>query len=319
MLQRAALAVVLVSALGCSDAREPSPPFLWLDISFDDAVDLGHDAQAIPADEQRPPGLVALAVVGDEVGLDDALSGGNQHGVGVGFVDIDGDGDEDLIIVNGRQEGTDNRFASQLFRNDGGAFVDVSVSSGIAALLAGKDGYSVAGADYDGDGDTDLYVTTHPRDLLLENDGQGVFRDATEDAGAGGPPSSQAAASSGSSKIASWGDFDGDGWIDVVVASSTFDAQPANGYLLHNRGDGSFDDITGSSALQVAQTGNPCAVLWSDYDNDGDQDLWVWNDRGDAEKNRVLLRNESGERFTDVTEDAELDERVGNPMGIGQG
>jgi hypothetical protein len=309
------LIVLVTGALGCSEP-EPNAPFLWVDVALDDAVDLGHDAQPIPEQEQRAPGLLMLEEIGEDVGLADAVGGGNQHGVGVGFVDVDGDGDEDLFIANGRQEGTDNRFPSQLFLDEAGVFVDASAASGIDDILAGKDCYSVAAADFDTDGDMDLYVTTHPRDVLLVNDGTGVFSDGTAGAGAGGPPSSEEAASNGSSKIASWGDFDRDGLIDVVVASATFDAQPANGYLLRNRGDGTFEDITGASGLQVSRTGNPCAVLWSDYDNDGDQDLWVWNDRGDDEENRVLLRNEGGERFTDVTEDADLDVEVPHPMGI---
>ena len=132
----------------------------------------------------------------------------------------------------------------------------------------------------------------------------------------GGPPSSEGAAAKGSSKIASWGDFRWR-WLARLWwwASSTFDDQPSNGYLLRNLGDGSFADVTTASRLQVATTGNPCAVLWSDFDNDGDQDLWVWNDRGDAEANRVLLRNEGGERFTDITADAGISDSIRQSHG----
>ncbi len=302
---------------GCQDTpREPKRAFLWVPVALDGAPDLGHDAQPIPMDQQREPGLVRLSEIGLGVGLAEAISGGNQHGVGLGFIDIDNDGDDDLFIASGRQEGSETRFPSLLYRNDGGSFIDITAESGVQDTLAGKDCYSVAAADYDADGDMDLYVTTHPRDVLLQNDGSGVFRDASAEAGAGGPPSSEEAASVGSSKIASWGDFDRDGWLDVVVASSTFDSQPANGYLLRNSGDGSFSDITAISRLQVATTGNPCAVLWSDYDNDGDQDLWVWNDRGNPNNNRVLLRNDAGIGFTDVTFEANISNNVGNPMGI---
>ncbi|MEM9875022.1 MAG: CRTAC1 family protein, partial [Myxococcota bacterium] len=230
--------------------------------------------------------------------------------------DVDGDGFDDLFVANGRWEGTDRRFASRLFRNEaGGRFVDISASSGVASILAGRDAYSVAAADVDADGDLDLYVTTHPHDVLLRNRGDGTFVDGTADAQAGGPPSSEAAASAGSSKIASFGDVDGDGHVDVVVASSTFDDQPTHGYLLRNRGDGTFEDVTAAYALQVSRQGNPCAVMWSDLDNDGDQDLWVWNDRGAPTENRTLLRNE-GDRFVDITRDANVTDRIGNPMGI---
>ena len=294
--------------------------FLWESLVFDSAENFDHiveqEAEAVA------PSAVQLTEVGGSSGLQNAVGGGNQHGVGVAFVDLDNDGFADVFVANGRPPGSAEGFASLFYRNNGdGGFDDVSQASGVTAILSDKDAYSVAAADYDADGDVDLYVTTHPTDILLRNRGDGTFEDATDDAAAGGPESSERAAASGASKIAAWGDFDGDGWMDVVVATSTLEGSFTNGYLLRNRGDGGFEDVTASTGFASAPTGNPCAVLWSDVDNDGDQDLWVWNDRGRPTENRVLLRNdglrEAGAgTWTDITERAGITGSVGNPMGI---
>ncbi|MDH3727846.1 MAG: CRTAC1 family protein [Myxococcales bacterium] len=288
-------------------AGAPDAPFLWQPIRLDNATDLGFAAAPIPTGDQVPPGTITLTEVGDQAGLGDSSASGNSHGVGVGFIDVDNDGFEDILLANGA--GTN----SELYRNDrDGTFTDVSVASGIVNILGGVDTYSVAAGDYDMDGDLDIYVGAHPNDVLLQNDGSGSFVDATSAAGAGGPASSQPGSAS---KIGAWGDYNGDGWLDIAVASSTFADQPENGYLLRNDGDGTFTDVTEETNFAAAPTGNPCAVLWSDYDSDGDQDVWVWNDRGSATENRVLLRNDGGV-FSDVTVAAGITNSVSNPMGI---
>jgi len=293
---------------GGADAGPFDAVFLWQPITFGDAVDLGFEASAIPPSAQVAPGAVTLAEVAVEAGLGDSVAAGNPHGVAVGFIDIDNDGYEDIFLATG--DGTD----SQVYRNDGdGTFSDFTFQSNIGAILGGVDTYSVAAADYDGDGDLDIYIGAHPRDYLLQNDGTGVFTDATAAAGAGGPLSAQPGTAS---KIGAWGDYNGDGLLDIAVASSTFADQPENGYLLRNDGDGTFTDVTVATAFAAAPTGNPCAVMWSDFDSDGDLDIWIWNDRGDAIRNRVLLRNDDGV-FTDISAPARLIEMVvGNPMGI---
>jgi hypothetical protein len=294
---------------------------LWAPLDLDGAPDLGHAPR--PVANPVEPGEIDLPEVGDQVGLGGSVGGGNAHGVGIGAFDIDGDGFDDIFVVNGIGGGTAH--PSQVYLNDGtGNFTDFTAQSGVAAILAGVDGYSIAAADYDADGDLDAYVTAHPRDFLLRNDGNGVFTDVTTAAGAGGPRTEQFDGSA--SKIAAWGDYDNDGDMDVVVASSNFeDFSQARGncsgdqctgaYLLANNGDGTFTDVTLETGVRVSQTGNPCAVMWSDMDNDGDQDLWVFNDRGDDNRNRAVLRNDGGV-FIDVTEEARVTHGAGNPMGI---
>jgi hypothetical protein len=305
--------------LGGSDGGAPGPdaepvtnfgtydaPFLWQPIDLDRATDMGFEASQIEAAQQTPAGPVTLSEVGASAGLADSSSTGNPHGVGIGFVDIDGDGLEDIVHA---AQGD-----SAVYHNNGdGSFSDVSAASGIGPALSGVDTYSVAAADYDADGDLDIFIAAHPRDHLFQNDGNGVFTDVTDAAGAGGPTSTQPGSAS---KIGAWGDYDGDGWMDLAVASSTFDNQPENGYLLRNLGNGSFQDVTDASGFHAASTGNPCAVMWTDFDSDGDQDIWIWNDRGSQTENRVLLLNGGGS-FSDIAGEARIHEVVaGNPMGI---
>lgn len=282
--------------------------FVWDPIDLDEAVDLGFEVTQVPDADKVPNGAINLSEVGAGAGLENSSARGNAHGVGVGFIDIDGDSFEDIVLATG--SGT----TSQVYKNDGdGSFSDFTAASGLGAILAGVDTYSVASADYDGDGDLDIFVAAHPRDFLLNNNGSGVFTDVTTSAGAGGPSSTQPGSAS---KIGSWGDYDGDGLIDLAVASSTFDDLPSNGYLLRNLGNGSFLDVTEATGFHSATTGNPCAVLWTDFDSDGDQDVWVWNDRGSNTENRVLLQNDGG-TFTDIAEAAGIHNvGAGNPMGI---
>ena len=312
------------------DAPVVKPPpftatFLWRPITFANAIDLGHPAELVQADARVGPGAVALEIVGARVGLADAVGGGNPKGVGLAFVDVDNDGYDDLFVANGQWPAPitnpptpPTQFQSKLYSNHrDGTFVDATDSSGLKTLLDGKDLFSVAVADYDADGDLDLYVTSVPKDLLLQNDGAGHFTDVTTAAGAGGGLESSAAiVRGGRSKIAAWGDLDGDGWLDIAVASATFQGFTINGYLLRNKGDGTFESATAASGYHAAPTGDPCAVLWSDYDNDGDQDLHVWNDEGTPTTNRVLLQNDGHGHFTDVSVAAGLTDSVGHPMGI---
>ena len=323
------LCVVLVSACGGGGSSSSAPvtppvsppvppvgggppgtPFLWQAIDLTNATDFGFTATELPAAQQVDASALTLSEVGASAGLTAVAAGGNPHGVGVGFVDVDLDGFEDLIVINGAA------FDSYLYMNNGdGTFSDRTEASGIAAILnpagAATDGYSVAAADYDTDGDYDLYVTAMPTDFLLQNDGSGNFTDVTSAAAAGGPPSAQPGSAS---KIAAWGDYDGDGLMDVVVASSTFD-NGSSAYLLRNEGNGSFSDVTAQTSMLISAQGNPCAVLWTDMDADGDQDLWVWNDRGDPTSNRSFMRNSNGV-FTDDRIAVGATFSVAHPMGI---
>ncbi len=300
-----------------SDTAGVLPPYsadyLWDDILFVGAVDLGHTPAASATPVQA--GSLVMSEIAPSAGLGGSNAGGDSHGVGVGFFDVDGDTWADIFIINGVSGGTTHR--SELWHNNqDGTFSDVTQTSGVREALAGLSGYSIAAADYDADGDLDVLVTGNPRDRLLQNDGAGNFTDVSSTAGVSGPTSD---ANGNGSKIGAWGDFDNDGWMDIAVVSTQFSggSQPENGYLLHNEGNGTFADITSTPGFQISDSGNPCALIWSDFDNDGDQDLLSFNDRGNSSTNRTLLRNDGGAAFTDITQTAGWENApAGNPMGI---
>ncbi|MEE9227170.1 MAG: CRTAC1 family protein, partial [Acidobacteriota bacterium] len=230
-------------------------------------------------------------------------------GGGVCLLDYDADGDVDIYFVNsadlpGYRSPAPPR--NSLYRNDGDwKFVEVTGEAGV-----GDPGYGMGctAGDYDNDGDTDLYVVNFGANVLYENLGNGRFREVTGPAGVG---DSRWGAS------AAFADFDGDGNLDLFITnyldyavdrhrycgnyrkgyhSYCPDAyDPAPDVLYRNRGDGSFEDV--SVAAGVADdNGKGLGVVWGDYDNDGDADLYVANDISP----NFLYRNNGDGTFTDV-------------------
>jgi enediyne biosynthesis protein E4 len=232
-------------------------------------------------------------------------------GSGVCVFDYDGDGRQDIFFVqSGRLPGFTSSTPprSALFRNlGGGRFQDVTVSAG----LGGPDryGFGCTAADVDGDGDRDLYVTYYGPNVLYRNNGDGTFTDVTEHAGVGCPLWSTSAA---------FADADGDGDLDLYVANyvdfrlennlycgenrpgyrtvchpKNFDSQPDRLYL--NRGDGTFEDASTRAGI-VDRTGKGLGVVWGDYDDDGDEDIYVAND----DTPNFLWRNRGDGTFEEV-------------------
>ena len=236
-------------------------------------------------------------------------------GGGAVVLDFNGDGFDDIYAVN-------SKGPNSLFRNDGdGTFTDV-------ARAAGADDPSGAGnggcaADYDNDGDVDIFVTNYGPSKLLSNNGDGTFADVTADAGVQDP--GDAFRSTG----CAWGDYDLDGSLDLIVLRHLYEhnqamfttrdfAEGIGGLVLyHNNGDGTFGDdtallgdISGPRMGQFDQLGNIWGAGfqpgWSDLDNDGDLDLYVVNDLGNDIQSNVLWRNDGSARdgswsFTDVS------------------
>jgi len=242
------------------------------------------------------------------VGLDLAVGGGNTQGVALGVLDLDGDGSPEILIANGKSNLSGVSWDSSLWQNDGsGNFTDATVSSGLNGVLAGRDLYSVAAGDIDDDGDPDLYLGSQPTNLLLENLGGLRFRDITTQWGAEAALSDPSLAVEGRSKLVSIGDFDGDGALDLLSATST--QPPPGATLLRNIGSG-FEDWTAASNLSTHPVGNPCAAMFTDYDNDGLSDLWVWNDQGG---HTLLHQRDSIWQTLGNSADGVV---IGNPMGI---
>lgn len=224
-----------------------------------------------------------------ERGLDFVMVGFPQpqgfDGQGAGFADLDGDGDADVIVV-----GSPSRRIGIFENLGGGTFVDRSVDSGIPLMLE-QEGF--AAADYDGDGRIDLYLTQDQKpNLLMKNLGGFQFQDVTATAGTG---------DDGPSTGASWGDFDGDGWLDLYVCNySGFAPGDPPNVLYRNNGDGTFDEV--GEQLGVGSVALSFQSVWSDYDRDGDLDLYVSNDRGPVGWTPNQLWRNDGGVFVDVSE-----------------
>ena len=196
--------------------------------------------------------------------------------------DHDKDGDLDLFVGNYFQsvnlfnpdtprffpesfETANNGGGLTVFRNDGkGRFTDATREAGIA--LSGWT-LDLGHADFDGDGDEDLYVACDfGTDRLLVNNGDGTFADRTKEA---------IGIDTKKGMNAEWGDYDGDGLLDVFVTNITDDYMREGNFLWRNNGDGTFSDV--SRETGVFNTGWGWGGKFFDYDNDGWLDLYVVN------------------------------------------
>ncbi len=223
---------------------------------------------------------------------------GRSFGAGLGVVAVDLDLDRrvDIYVAN---DGTPN----QLWINQGdGTFRDQGLVSGTAYNIDGvaEAGMGVTAADFDGDGDEDLFVTHNKKETntLYLNGRQRGFADATSRFGLANP----SVPYSGFGTL--WFDYDNDGWLDLFVANGAVvmdDRQPADSpypYAQENqlfRGDGTGrsreigPDVAGS-ALELVEVSRGAA--FGDIDNDGDVDIAVSNNNGPAR----LLLNQVGSR-----------------------
>jgi hypothetical protein len=213
-------------------------------------------------------------------------------GAGCAFFDYDNDGWMDIYFVN---SGPSDFFTpaaplkNGLFRNNrDGTFTDVTDKAGVAG---GRFGMGVAAADYDGDGNVDLYITNYGPNILYRNNGNGTFTDVTDKAGVTAP---------GWSTCATWFDYDNDNKLDLFVSSFVFydksqnplctDAtlqrryycvprlfKPTPSYLYRNAGDGTFHDVSRESGI-AAHPGKSFGAVATDVNNDGLLDLFVAND-----------------------------------------
>lgn len=178
--------------------------------------------------------------------------------------DYDNDGAIDLLVLRGGWLGRTGEIPNSLLRNDGrGTFTDVTFAAGLAAVQYPTQ--TAAWADYDNDGDLDLYVGNEADDnfpfpcQLFRNEGDGTFVDVAAAAGV---------ANGRMAKGVAWGDFDGDGFQDLFVSN-----YGTPNLLFRNRGDGTFVDITASAG--VGEPLGSFAIATADFDNDGRLDLYV--------------------------------------------
>src|SRR5438477_12132104 len=219
---------------------------------------------------------------------------------GAGLIDCDNDGKLDIITVNGS---TIDRFRQggdpmiTLYHQDADfKFTDITKSAGLTRKGWGM---GVAVADYDNDGLQDIYVTGFGGNALYHNLGNCKFADVSDKAGVAG---------GGFSTGAAWADYDRDGNVDLFVSRyvhvdmnklpnpgsdakfcryrgllvqcGPWGMQGESDLLFHNRGDGTFEEVSRKAGMDDPNHYYGLGAVWGDYDNDGWPDLYVANDAG---------------------------------------
>ena len=264
-------------------------------------------------DEAAKRGLNAANTFG---GVDSKKFIIETTGTGVAIFDYDNDGWPDIFVVNGttldplpgKKQPTNHLYHN----NHDGSFTDVTAKAGLAH---GGWGQGVCVGDYDNDGNEDLFVTYYGKNVLYHNNGNGTFTDVSEKAGVSG----NGAWSTGCAFV----DYDRDGKVDLFVATYVeFDVKTAPGpgerascmwkgvpvmcgprglpwgknMLYHNKGDGTFEDVTLKAKIDRTNGHYGFSVSTLDFDDDGWPDIYVACDSTPS----ILYHNNQDGTFTDV-------------------
>ena len=209
--------------------------------------------------------------------LEGMFGGTGQYGCGVALCDLDNDGDDDLLATGGSP-------SMVVYANNGaGYFTNVTATAGLGAPTKPS---GLVCADYDGDGDLDIFLTRWLQPAILYRNNGGLnFTNVTSAAGITG--------TSGAGAGASFGDFDADGDLDLAIAMRTLTlSNMLRNRFFRNEGNGTFTEI--SAQLGVDDAGASFQCLLQDLDRDGDCDLYVSNDKGTPTLPNRYFRNEGG-------------------------
>jgi hypothetical protein len=228
-------------------------------------------------------------------------------GAGCAFLDYDSDGWQDVLLVNSsnwpEQKGQKS-FPALYHNNQDGTFTNATAQAGLGLEMYGL---GVAAADYDADGQIDIYITCVGPNRLFRNLGGGRFAEVSARAGVDDP---------GMSTSAAWFDYDRDGKLDLFVGNyvdwspekdqfCTLDGKNKSyctpqsykgqsSTLYRNKGNGTFENVTQRAGL-LDPTGKALGCALLDYDNNGFIDLFV---ACDTEPNKLYKNNGNG-TFTD--------------------
>jgi enediyne biosynthesis protein E4 len=265
---------------------------------------------------QHPADLPVFADVTKQAGITFKHNYGDNHldnivegtGAGACFFDYNSDGWMDLYFVTGtwtqgvssnESRNLRGKLSNRLYRNNGnGRFTDVTEQAGVGGKGIFSTGCSVA--DYDNDGNADLYVLNYGANILYHNNGNGTFTDVSEKSGL---------ADSRWSVNALWLDYNNDGLLDVYVGNylkyddgKFRDYFAAAGYpgplsygglpsaLYRNNGDGTFTDVAKEAGM-FNEDGRAMSVTGADFNNDGFLDVYVAND---AMENYLFMNTGKG-------------------------
>ena len=310
------------------------PPFLKVAFIAVTCIELTQaqgvatsNAEAAPrAAPSERPFPVKFVDVSTSAGLDMKFASGSEdskkyiieaNGSGVALLDYDNDGWLDAFLVNGsRLEGFPDGEAatSRLYRNTGsGKFTDVTEKAGVGRAGWGT---GICAADLDNDGDTELFVAYWGSNVLYQNGGDGTFSEIAAKAGVAGPLKEW---SSGCTFL----DYDRDGFLDLFVSSyQAFDLKTApppgkasncewkglqvfcgprglpfgGTTLYHNRGDGTFEDVSVKAGIRDVQDYYAFTAVAADLNLDGWVDIYVACDSTPS----LFFRNNGDGTFSDI-------------------
>ncbi len=276
------------------------------------------DRTTLPAAESpaRPSGPIQFTDVTSQAGIRFKYNSGafgkkylpETMGPGVCVLDYDNDGWQDILFVNSMDwpgHKSSKSYPALYHNNKDGTFTDVTLEAGLAIEMYGQ---GCAAADYDNDGNVDIYITAVGNSHLFRNLGNGKFVDVTAKTGVASP---------GFGESAVWFDYDNDGKLDLFVAHYVQWSEQTDQYcsltgkqksyctpgtyngessmLFHNKGNGTFENVTQRAGLHDP-TSKALGVALIDYDNDGWMDLFVTND---TQPNKLYRNNHDG-TFTDM-------------------
>ena len=235
---------------------------------------------------------------------------------GVALIDYDRDGWPDIYFTNAQSVDmalAGKKSRSALYHNNhDGTFTDVTDKAGVGYPCWAM-GATVG--DYNNDGWPDLLVTCFGGVVLYRNNGDGTFTDVTKEAGLSND--------SGWATGAAFGDYDGDGWLDLFISHyvnlnlndlPAFGSSPtckfrgiavqcgprglkkSTSNLYHNNGDGTFTDVSKQTGISDSPPTFGLTVVWSDFDGSGHLDLFQANDAG----RNYLYQNDGKGHFSDI-------------------
>jgi enediyne biosynthesis protein E4 len=322
---RFSLSLLFAALLGLAGCKQPasSSPQRALPAQPENSASVSATPVAAsapaPATERtpiRPSGPIEFTDVTTQAGIHFKHNTGafgkkylpETMGSGVCIIDYDNDGWQDILLINSMDwpgHKTGKSLPALYHNNKDGTFTDVTREAGLAIEMYGL---GCAVGDFDNDGYDDIYITTVGSNHLFRNLGNGKFADVTAKSGVADP---------GFSASAVWFDYDNDGKLDLFVAHYVEWSIDTDQYcsldnknksyctpqrfkgesssLFHNRGDGTFENVTKKAGL-YDPTSKALGVALIDYDNDGWLDLFVSND---TEPNKLYHNNHNG-TFTDV-------------------